>query len=111
MKTLSKYLFATVTFCVLTLGISSPSLGQKSTGVAQINGEDVAQPADTVSPSHTSVEYDVRAMMNDRGIPYVYIKRDDRVTVTVFNVEDARVVCSWDDTLIVYVNQSKVSCR
>lgn len=87
--------------CVLTLAISSHTLGQESTPIAQINGEDVALSADTVivSPNYGP---SLKGQLLDSGINFILIEnRSDggADSVTLFNADDLGTVCGWSTAL------------
>lgn len=92
-------IFVAITAIMLyTIGSVS---AQENPPIAQINGQDVAQPADTVinPPSYGS---DLQGVLLDSGISFILIKnRSDGVadTVTVFKKEDVAIVCGWEKAL------------
>jgi len=68
---------------------------------ATINGEAVAQPADTVIPAY-SYGSDLKGVLLDSGINFIYLSdRSDGLpdVVTLFKQEDVETVCGWSTAL------------
>lgn len=101
MKTTTYLPSILTSLCVLTLGLSSPTWGQESTPIAQINGKDVALSADTVieSPAYGPT---LKGKLLASGMSFIYIAdRSDGVddSVTLLNGDDFETVCGWSTAL------------
>ena len=46
--------------------------------------------------------------LNDRGMSYVLLADG---SIVVFDQEAARLACLWDESMIVYINRDRYSCR
>jgi hypothetical protein len=83
--------------CLFTFAVHS------NEPVAQIDGEDVVLPADTVLVSQ-SAGSDLKGRLLDSGMSFILIQdRDDGIadTVTVFAEEDLKTICGWEKDLTI----------
>ena len=86
---------------ILLAMASTIAFSDTPTTVMQINGEDVAQPADTVIASF-SYGSNLKGRLLDSGINFVLIEnRSDGAppALTVFASEDVDTICGWEGDL------------
>ena len=90
-------ILGTILVLLSTMGVANA----QETATMQINGEDVALPADTAIASF-SYGNDLKGSLLDSGINFVLIENrsDGRPpALTLFESEDVETVCDWSTAL------------